>query len=357
MTSGNGARETRPDVGPAGADRTRAVPSVSVVVASCRERELLEACLSSVLSQSRRLGAEVVVARPEDAGDLEPLRTSHPDVRFEPAPEGSNVPQLRAVGMAAARGDIVALTEDHCVAEEGWLRSLVEAHADGGEVVGGAMENARCASTVDWAAFFAEYGLFAGDGGGSGPEEDDEGAPSMTGANVSYARELVDRVVERAGRGEWENVIHDELAASGRAMEFLETAAVAHNRSWGVREFCVDRFLHGRDYARRRLDDAPIGRRWLWLVGTPVLPMLLCARIARAAAGRHPGIFLRALPATLLFLAAWSAGEAAGYLLGPAHGPPADATPPPGPCADETSDSGSPSGGAAQDDPGASGGA
>lgn len=301
------------------ADPRRGVPSVSVVVASCRERELLETCLSSVLPQCRRIGAEVVVARPEDMGDLPALRRAHPEVRFEPAPEGSDVPRLRAVGMAATRGDIVALTEDHCVAEEGWLRSLVEAHADGGEVVGGAMDNARSGRTVDWAAFFAEYGFF-GEGAGAERPRENGGPPPLTGANVSYARDLVDLVAERARRGEWENVIHDDLAASGRTMEFLESAAVSHNRSWGLWEFCADRFRHGRDYARRRVVDAPAGRRWLLLAGTPLLPWLLAVRVGRAAPSRHLGVYLRSLPATLLFLAAWSVGEAAGYLAGPADG-------------------------------------
>lgn len=316
-TEGEGATLPGADGGDA-ADRRRSVPSVSVVVASCRDRELLETCLSSVLPQCREVGAEVVVARPEDLGDLAALREAHPDVRFEPAPEGSDVPRLRAVGMAASRGDIVALTEDHCVAEEGWLRSLVEAHADGGEVVGGAMDSARSTRTVDWAAFFAEYGFF---GEGAGPERPGEGGgpPLLTGANVSYARELVDRVADRARRGDWENVIHDDLAAAGRAMEFLESAAVSHNRSWGLWEFCVDRFRHGRDYARRRLVDAPAGRRWLLVAGTPLLPGMLALRIVRATPPRHRGVFLRALPATLLFLTAWSVGEAVGYLEGPAE--------------------------------------
>ena len=226
------------------------------------------------------------------------------------------MPQLRAVGMAATRGDIVALTEDHCVAEEGWLRSLVEAHVAGGEVVGGAMDNARCASTVDWGAFFAEYGFFA-EGAEAAASDGTAGTPPLTGANVSYARRLVNGVVERARRGEWENVIHDELASSGRTMEFLESAAISHNRSWGIAEFCVDRFRHGRDYARRRADDAPGRRRWLWLAGSPILPAILAVRIGRSVPDRHRGAFLRSLPFTLLFLAAWSVGEAAGYLAGP----------------------------------------
>lgn len=290
-------------------ERARVRPRVSVVVASCRERELLEDCLEALLPQCRRCRAEVVIARPEDRDDLELIREDHPDLHLEPAPPGSSVPQLRAVGMAATSGDIVALTEDHCVVAPGWLEAMVEAHGRGDEVVGGAMANARRERAVDWAAFFAEYGLFA--------EGADGGRDQLTGANVSYGPDVVERVVDLARQGEWENVIHERLLAAGSTVHFLRSAAVRHNRSWDVPEFCRDRYLHGRGYARRRLVEEPGRARWLYLAGTPLLPFLLAGRIARSVPAGDRAAFLRALPATLLFLAAWSVGEAAGYLAGP----------------------------------------
>jgi hypothetical protein len=48
---------------------------------------------------------------------------------------------------------------------------------------------------------------------------------------------------------------------------------------------------------------------------------LLTWRVARASARSRWGTFLRALPATFLFLTAWSVGEAVGYLRGPAPSP------------------------------------
>ena len=81
----------------------------------------------------------------------------------------------------------------------------------------------------------------------------------------------------------------------------------------------TDRFEHGRDYARRRLAEEPFTNRWLMLLASPILPFLLTTRVARAAGPTRWATFLRALPATLAFLTAWSAGEAVGYLLGPAY--------------------------------------
>lgn len=294
-------------------DRTA---SVSVVVASHCERALLDACLASLLPQCREEGAEIVVARPEDRGDLEELRSEYPSVRLQPAPAGSEVPVLRGVGLGAAGGRTVALTEDHCVAGRGWLSALLEGRDGAAEVVGGPMDNARRDRIRDWAAFFAEYGFFA--------TEDGPDGPAVTGANVCYRRSILDRVTREALAGEWENVIHERLEASGCKIRFAPDAIVYHNRSWGAREFCVDRFRHGRDYARARLREMGPTRRWIHLTGTPLLPLLLALRIARGLPSRHALPFLEALPMTLLYLAAWSVGEAIGYAEGPPPEEPRD---------------------------------
>ena len=117
-------------------------PSVSVVVASRRERSLLEECLQSLLPQAARVGAEIVVARIDDGSEAD-LKAAYPDVVIVTMPEESTIPQLRAAGMAASDGDIVALTEDRWVASDDWLDQLVHSHEDGPEVAGGSRLSRR----------------------------------------------------------------------------------------------------------------------------------------------------------------------------------------------------------------------
>ena len=291
--------------------RLTSAPRISVVVASDRSRTLLDACLRSLLPQCGRLGAEIVVARPSELGDLAAVRRSYPGVRVVAAPERSTVPQLRSVGMAAAHGDIVAVTEDHCVADPDWLQLLANGVAEGADIVGGGMDNAQRDRAVDWAAYFSEYGFFA-----TTRPDSENGTALLTGANVAYSRQVVDDVVALAREGNWENVAHQRLLAGGSVLRFVSTAAVYQNRNYTLWDFCVDRYQHGRDYARRRLVDEPAVRRWVLLPGCPALPFLLLTRIARAAAPGRKKQFMRALPATMLFLTAWSAGEAVGYFKG-----------------------------------------
>jgi Glycosyl transferase family 2 len=289
------------------------LPTISVVIASNRDAGLLAACLESIVPQCTRLGAELLVVR---AGELEEIATlirATPAARFMAAPVGATIPQLRGLGMSEAGGDIVALTEDHCVADPHWLEALTKYTGTDADLTGGGMDNAQRSRTVDWGAYFAEYGFFAPQ-----RETPPDATPLLTGANVAYARSVVGDVAGWATAGAWENVAHQRLAARGRVLRFVPEAVILQNRTYRFGAFCRDRYEHGRDFARTRLAEERSSRRWLLLTVTPLLPWLLTLRVARASATRRWRVFLGALPATLAFLTAWSVGEAVGYLRGPA---------------------------------------
>jgi GT2 family glycosyltransferase len=285
-------------------------PALSVVVASNRAPELLRACLASLAEQSRRAGAEVIVARADNHGDLAALKIEWPGVRFVVAPVQADIPELRGIGLSVARGELVALTEDHCVAAPDWLDRLVQACGPEVMAVGGGMGNAQTRRAIDWAAYYSDYGFYDA----SRPPGRDT---LLTAANVVYRRAVMAEVAANASAGEWENVVHDRLAAQGMQLRFAPEAVVRQNRTYRLAEFLTDRFTHGRDYARYRLVLEPGRNRWLLLLACGPLPLLLTWRVARLAGRGHPWAFLRALPWTLSFLTAWSVGEAAGYVAGP----------------------------------------
>jgi hypothetical protein len=221
------------------------------------------------------------------------------------------VPRLRGAALAAAGASgWVALTEDHCLATPDWIAELEGAITEETEVVGGGMGNAQPGAT-EWAAYFSEYGFFASTRSPAAAAH-----PSLTGANVAYGPRLRERVAAWASQGAWENVIHDRLAAEGVGMRFVPRARVLQNAVYGFLPFCRDRYEHGLAYARDRLTEAGGAGRWLRLASVPLLPFLLTLRVARAAAREDASSFVRALPTTFAFLAAWSVGEGMGYLRG-----------------------------------------
>lgn len=288
-----------------------ATPLISVVVASFRSPGLVAESLDSLRSQCARHGAELILARAarEPGVALAGIAT---DCRVIAAPADADVPRLRAAGLAEARGEWVALTEDHCVADPGWLDALSAASDPGVHVLGGRMGNAKRERAIDCGAFFSEYGFFGGHRSRGTVRE----PPLVTGANVAYHRSVVAEVAAWARKGDWENVIHDRLHAAGRRFRLVPGARIRQNQSYRLAAFCRDRFEHGRDYAATRGRELPLWRRVALAATTPLLPALLTARIARSADPEERREFRRALPATLTFLAAWSLGEAAGYVGG-----------------------------------------
>jgi hypothetical protein len=121
-----------------------------------------------------------------------------------------------------------------------------------------------------------------------------------------------------AREGLWEDVVHQRLVAEGADLVFRPKARVCQNTTYRFGPFCRDRYEHGRDYARVRLRESGAGRAGR-LLTTPFLPPVLLARVAKAASGENPLMFLLAAPVTLSFLAAWAIGEAVGYASGPAE--------------------------------------
>ena len=129
-------------------------PVVSVVVASSRGVDVLAACLASLERQCREHQAEIVVASARRGSEIELLGERHPAIRWVTAEPHSDITQLRALGFAEARGDIVALTEDHDVVGPEWLGQRLRgaAPASPGSDAGG---DGQREQTVDWAAYFA----------------------------------------------------------------------------------------------------------------------------------------------------------------------------------------------------------
>lgn len=277
---------------------------ISVVVASVRSAERLDACLRSVAPEAARHGAELVVAHSGGTPLEEAMAPHWPSAVFVPVDGPPSVPRARGMGLARSRGARVALTEDHCLAREGWLAGLLAA-SESAAAVGGPVDTTQRQRGADLGAWFAEYGLVA-PGAGTDPR-------LITAANVIYDSEVVDDVARWMREGAWENVVHDRLRARGDRVIRIEDAVVAQDLTYAVAPFVKDRFDHGRSYARARLREE--GGRWvLRALMALVLPAVLLLRVARRGGRGAPWEFLRALPWTMLFLSAWSAGECVGYV-------------------------------------------
>jgi hypothetical protein len=234
---------------------------------------------------------------------------------------GQSVFQLRHAGYRAARGEIVAITEDHCYVAPDWIERILEAHRRHPQAaaVGGTVLNNTDDKLVDWAAFFLTQGPFM-------PPLTNGTTQRISGpANVSYKRHILERL-----QGDDEQGVIDflELPAALQGEELVadDSIKVRHNQSQGLRGTSLAEFDNGRTIAgyRRR----QMGRGdWMRIALSPVLPTYRAVRQMRIVRGKQmqPGMtttrIAQTLPAHLWFQYCAMAGELLGYATGPGDSP------------------------------------
>ncbi len=287
-------------------------PRLTVVVGSSNARATVAEGLGTLVAQCRRVGAELIVVDHSDDGTDAAIRECFPDVCLVRAPETRYIPELWAVGVERAAGEVVALTTAHCVPADDWVARVLEAHdAHDAAGIGGAIENDPAATAADWAVYFCRYHRFMPPLA-AGPTAD------IAGDNASYKRWALDRTRDLWRDGFWEPDIHAEILRRGGTLRLEPRIVVRHVRSFGVAGFVRNRYRHGRQYGRSQGRTLGPGARVGRALRAPLVPAVLTGRVASAVrrAGRHAGPFARALPLLGLFTASWALGEAVGYLHG-----------------------------------------
>ncbi len=287
-------------------------PQLSVVIASVNGICYLDMCLAALSRQQGNVHAEIIVADCCGDGTKELVARKYPHVRFLSFGERLSIPELRAIGIAHSIGDLIALTEDHCIPADDWFERIVEAHRAPYIAIGGAIENASTERLVDWAVFLCEYSRHVG----PLPKGVTDDIP---GPNLIYKREALEHIQDLLAAGRWENFLNSRLRQRGFQLYCDPSIVVYHRKFFGVAEFLQQRFHYGRSFAGIRVHDRPLWVRGLFVVGSLGLPPLLIGRIAARLLRRrrHLAVFLKALPLLGLFTLSWTAGEFVGYLLGP----------------------------------------
>jgi hypothetical protein len=126
-------------------------PPLSVVFPAREGYDEVAEAVDVVLPLAERVDAELVVV-----GDL--AGTAPPDerVRFVHLPS-ADILALRRRGVEAARGEVVAIGEDHAIPRPDWCEAVIRAHAEHPEagVVVGCLVNATDATLAGRANFLA----------------------------------------------------------------------------------------------------------------------------------------------------------------------------------------------------------
>ncbi len=295
---------------------------LSVVIAPVSRGEFLATALEAMAAQEGAPPFEVVVPIDDSVAGVDALRAAHPDVHFVPV-EGTAelgqsddpgiahlaIDRRRAAALAAARGDIIALTDEWSRPAVDWCAEIVRAHRETDAVViGGAITCGRDRA-INWALFFMDAGRY------QNPLPEGP-AHFVTDVNVSYKRRALEAV--DVWREEYhETRLHDALRSRGERLWLTPRLVVAvDRRDLSLGDALRERFAWSRLYAGRRAQEVSPGQRGAFALGALLLPAVFLWRQFRVSweRGQHKTEFLRCLPVLVLMNLVWSVGETTGYV-------------------------------------------
>lgn len=274
-------------------------------------REQLRLVLEAVEGQTAA-GAEIIVPHSRGSG-INSLSTAHPRVIFAEATADdalaatAKAERLRAAAVDRARGEIIALIEDHVRPEPGWAAAILEEHCQPFSAIGGAVENG-VDRPANWAAYFADLGRY---------HNPIPAAASQYASvvNVSYKRAALERIRPVWLNGFNETEVHRELLRAGGSIALSPRIVVRQYRGVRFGRSLGEFFAWGKCYGCTRARLVP-GKRWIYFAVAPLIPGVLLIRSGLDAwrKKRLFGVWRRCLPLLFAFHAAWACGEASGYL-------------------------------------------
>lgn len=289
-----------------------------MVIASSNDGAILARCVDALAAQASSGDVEIIVVRDSTrvAGvDRAGILASAPGLQWIAAPPQSTVPRLRGLGMAASRGDLIAMLEDDCVVAADWCQAAVTTIGSN-SALGGAVEPGPYRRALDWAVYFCEYGRFML------PLPSTPG-PALTGNNVVYLRRALEALPEDSRREFREVFVHAAWHLAGIPTQ-VTGALVVHNiNTWTWRHVTSGPFHHGRAYAAQRFSASSAMNRVAFSLMAIGLPLVKLLRITAGTLSRRrlTSRLIQAMPFMLVFVISWSAGEMLGCLRGPGTSP------------------------------------
>lgn len=233
-------------------------------------------------------------------------------VRVE-APAAAGRGDLYGLGLSLATAPVVAFTDSTTVFRPGWRRAVEAAFGTAGgdgvavRVAGGPVLPVATRNPVAWAGFLLEYGPHA-----VPPYTSATG--DVAGNNVAYAR---DALGPFEGGPLWKTVANAVLRGQGIEPVVVPGMRVEVSRPRWAPSLTRGRSRSGCLYARQRAEGWRRRRRMARGLACVVLPPVLFLRLGRQV-WHDRGLrsqFLLSAPLVAVGCAAWSAGEALGYLV------------------------------------------
>ncbi len=302
-------------------------PPLSVIVVILAGREYLVRCLEALERQQGVERPEILVPHDETLVGVSALGRRFRDVRFLAHEGRKTFAELRAAGFRATRGEVVALTEDHCSPEPTWCQAILDLHRGPWAAVGGPVDKRGPDTMLNWAIYLSDFGRYMN------PVAEGS-AGYLTDCNVAYKGASLEATAQLWQREFHETTVNWALQDQGKQLLLSRRVAVRQQRTLRLGYALGERYRFGRLFASTRVAGASPARRVFYATASVVLPAILLLRVYRNVFGkrRFDTPFLRIIPELVLLNLVWAWGEVMGYLTAraaPALRPPATARPAP----------------------------
>ena len=286
-------------------------PELSVVVVVLTGGASLRRCLEALQSQMLPEKLEIIVPHTENLKEADAFRRQFPRVRFLHAPGKASYAALRTAGVRAAGGRIVAITEDQCIPPGQWCANILTAHNRPHAAVGGPVEKHQPDTALGWAIYLREFTNYI-------PPIEEGPSPFLTDCNVSYKSAALEQIRDVWADAFHEPDVHAALRLRGETLWLSAALVTLQQRTMPLGVALRERYDFGRLYGSLRVASAPLWKRVLLILASPVLPLLFLGRVVLTVLRkrRYVAACLRAFPYLALFSLVWAWGEFVGYLTG-----------------------------------------
>jgi hypothetical protein len=217
--------------------------------------------------------------------------------------------EARAVGVRAASAPFVFIGETHSYPQPGWAAALLTAFEGPWAAVVPAIGNANPTGAASWASYLFDYGMW-------GPNRHSGEISDPLIYNTAYRREVLLSVGNRlsAALDPHEETVWPSLWTQGHRAAFASDARIMHLNVGRLSTMIHEKFCVGVVLGTCRSERWSPFRRLLYFLASPLIPIVLFARVLRGAhhwpsdtlpAGAVAGVLISAIAKT--------AGEIAGY--------------------------------------------
>lgn len=282
--------------------------ALTIVVAE----ELALANVSAVmeaLSPAKYPQVEFLLCSKHDFSNFENYASQN-NVRYIAPRDGDRIPLLWRDGILAASAERVALTTAHCVPSETWVNDLLKIPLSGSETaVGGSIENRPNDNAIGRAIYLLRYVRYT-------PVHRSGETDDIAADNAIYRRSDILKNRDLLEIGFWEPSFHERYIEQGLSFRFDNSLRVVHHNCYSCAGFMAQRFSHGVEFGQARARQMSWLKRLAMFLAFPLIPIVFGKKILNQA--KTDPQFRFGLDIQwfyfLLFLFAWSLGEALGYV-------------------------------------------